>query len=221
MDESTQLLVKRFRIIFAKTEVMRFTGHLDLFRTWERTLRRADIPLAYSHGFNPRPKMTLASALPLGFTSECEIIDIWLKEEQDLQHITMEITRALPPGIRINEIIGIDEHAPKPQSLLESAIYHVTIPNNRRIDSRDLQKRIDQLLHSEEIIRIRKGKKYNLRKLIIDLKIASSEKMENPIINMHLYAREGATGRPDEVIDELGINPLDCFYHRQRLIFHT
>ena len=65
---------------------MRFTGHLDLHRAWERTFRRAGLPLAYSQGFNPHPRLNLASALPLGFTSEGEVIDVWL--EQDLADLS-------------------------------------------------------------------------------------------------------------------------------------
>ena len=59
----------RIRVTFAKTEPMRFTSHLDLFRAWERTFRRAGLPILFSQGYNPRPRMQLAAALPLGFTS--------------------------------------------------------------------------------------------------------------------------------------------------------
>ena len=65
----------RLRIVFAKTEAMRYTSHLDLHRTWERTIRRANLPLAYSQGYNPHPRINLASALPLGFTSDCEVVE--------------------------------------------------------------------------------------------------------------------------------------------------
>jgi radical SAM-linked protein len=70
----------RLRITFAKTEAMRFTGHLDLHRTWERCFRRARLPLAYTQGFNPHPRLNLAAALPLGFTSQGEMIDAWLEQ---------------------------------------------------------------------------------------------------------------------------------------------
>ena len=71
---------QRIRISFSKTEAMRFTGHLDLILTWERTFRRADLPLSYSEGFNPRPVINLAAPLPLGFISTAEIGDFWLSE---------------------------------------------------------------------------------------------------------------------------------------------
>ncbi|HLE27799.1 MAG TPA: TIGR03936 family radical SAM-associated protein, partial [Anaerolineales bacterium] len=75
--------MQRLRLTFAKTAAMKFSGHLDLHKTWERTLRRARLPLAYSQGFNPQPRLQLASALPLGFTSECEVLDAWMEAPQD------------------------------------------------------------------------------------------------------------------------------------------
>jgi hypothetical protein len=70
----------RIRLIFSKTGSLRYTGHLDLHTIWERTIRRAGLPLMYTQGFHPGPKIQLASALPLGFIGRCEIVDIWLDE---------------------------------------------------------------------------------------------------------------------------------------------
>ena len=75
--------VQRLRLEFAKTGPTRFIGHLDLAKALERSLNRAQIPLAYTQGYNPRPRMQLAAALPLGFTSECELADVWLLEAVD------------------------------------------------------------------------------------------------------------------------------------------
>ena len=94
----------RIRLIFSKLEPMRYTGHLDLFRTWERTIRRAGLPLAYSQGFNSRPRINLASALPLGFTSCGEVMDMWLEEDQSLDKIKAALEGALPPGLRFSKI---------------------------------------------------------------------------------------------------------------------
>ncbi|MFN2265763.1 MAG: TIGR03936 family radical SAM-associated protein, partial [Anaerolineales bacterium] len=69
-----QLTTMRIRVKFAKTEPMRFTSHLDLYRAWERLLRRADLSLVFSQGYNPRPKLQLAAPLALGITSQAEII---------------------------------------------------------------------------------------------------------------------------------------------------
>ncbi len=66
----------RVRVIFSKTGALRYIGHLDLNTIWERAARRAGLPLAYTQGFHPQPKMNFASALPLGFSSRCEVMDM-------------------------------------------------------------------------------------------------------------------------------------------------
>ena len=71
----------RLRIIFSKSGPLRYTGHLDLQTTWERTIRRAGLPLAYTHGFHPGPRIQIASALPLGFIGQAEIVDIWIQDK--------------------------------------------------------------------------------------------------------------------------------------------
>ena len=98
----------RYRSVFSKTKEMRFTGNLDLHRTIERLMRRANIPLAYSQGFNPRPKITLASALPLGYTSENEVMDFWLKEEFTTKKLVEMLREYSPPGIVFHSVDKIE-----------------------------------------------------------------------------------------------------------------
>ena len=78
----------RIRITFAKQGALRYTGHLDLHKLWERAARRAELPLAYSQGFHPQPKMNIAAALPLGFSSRCEVMDMRLEHEIPAGRIT-------------------------------------------------------------------------------------------------------------------------------------
>jgi radical SAM-linked protein len=79
--------VFRYRMEYAKTRALRFIGHLDMLRVWERTFRRARLPLAHTLGFHPHPRMNIGAALPLGFTSDCELIDFWLECELDSDQI--------------------------------------------------------------------------------------------------------------------------------------
>jgi radical SAM-linked protein len=75
----------RIRISFSKFGAMQYVGHLDLHKSWERTFRRSGLPLEYSQGFHPQPHLNLACALPVGFTSQCELLDAWLEQELPLQ----------------------------------------------------------------------------------------------------------------------------------------
>jgi len=204
----------RIRVNFAKTSAMRFTGHLDLFRTWERTIRRAGLPLAYSQGFNPHPKIALACALPLGFTSQAEVIDIWLEADGDLSAVQAALEKAAPPGIQIQSIEEVDARLPALQTVVDSAEYEITLLEAcPRLDER-----LATLLASETLPRQRRGKDYDLRPLIL-----SVERLENDPrsgfarMRAALAAREGATGRPEELLDALGIDPLAARVHRTKL----
>src|SRR5512136_2976263 len=115
----------RLRITFAKTEAMRYTGHLDLHRTWERTLRRAGLPLAYSQGFKPHPRIVLASALPLGCTSQCEVVDVWLEEQLPLEQINDTLKRAMPPGLQVLEVAEVDPALPALPTQLAASEFRI------------------------------------------------------------------------------------------------
>ncbi len=203
----------RLKITFAKTEAMRYTSHLDMQRTWERTLRRAQLPLAYSQGFNPHPKINLGAALPLGFTSQDEMIEVWLEEQVPLGEIESTLTPALPPGLQIRNIEETELRYPKLQTLIQSTKYSVLLSQ----PIPDLGDRIVDLLSQSNIIRQRRVKKkireYDLRPLILDLDYDGDDKL-----HMHLSALPGATGRPDEVLKALDIDPLTAHIHRLELL---
>lgn len=205
----------RFRMIFAKQEEMRYTGHLDLHRTWERTLRRAGVPLAYSQGFNPRPRINLGSALPLGFTSESEVMDIWLEKFISLDELAKSIRLAQPPGLRIQSIMQVDLRAPSLQTELRSAEYQVTLLDKIP----ELDTKLENLLRRTMIHRRRRGKEYDLRPLIEACERIREDENGHAQIFMRLAAREGATGRPEEVVAELGLSPELARVRRTKLIF--
>lgn len=205
----------RLRITFAKTDAMRFTGHLDLHQAWERVFRRAGLPIAYSHGFNPRPRIQLASALPLGFTSQAEILDVWLEAEMDAGEAERRLANALPPGLVVKEIEPVDLKDPALQTEVEAAQFTATflepIP--------DLDDRIEKLLAEESISRTRRNRDYDLRPLILRIEILPPDAEKHARITLLLRACEGATGRPEEVIEALGENVNCVRFERLCLIF--
>lgn len=207
----------RLRIKFSKTEEMRYTSHLDLFRTWERTLRRASLPLAYSQGFKPHPRINLASALPLGFTSNCEIADIWLEQEMPLGEIASAMDRAAPPGMRISEVHEIDERTPSLQSQLKASKYLITFLEPLP----QLDKRLEEILSKDSIPRERRQKTYDLRPLILDAEVIPAGDTGQQRLEVSLMAQEGATGRPEELILALGGEPEMARIQRTGLIFRS
>ena len=205
----------RVRITFAKTDLMHFTGHLDLHRAWERLIRRAGLPLAYSQGFSPHPRINLASALPLGFTSDCELVDIWLEQEIDSDEIRLALVQAAPPGIIILEVNRVDDRLPALQAVVEASEFSVTFLD----PADDLDARCQTILTAEKLPRLWRSKPYDLRPLILDLRLLPDDDQGHHRILVTLSAHEGATGRPEEVIAALGYSPESTRVHRERLIF--
>jgi radical SAM-linked protein len=205
----------RLRIYFDKTEAMRFTGQLDLHRTLERLFRRANLPLAYSHGFHPQPRINFASALPLGFTSQAEIVDIWLETSIPLADIETALKITLPPGIQIHQFEEIDSKAPTLQTQVVASEFTITV----LLPQKNLNERLSKILESSSLPRVRRGKAYDLRPLLYELSRLVDDDEGHPQLVIRLSSRPGATGRPEEVLDELGIPPESTRIHRTRIIF--
>ena len=209
----------RIQITFSKQGALRYTGHLDLHKLWERAARRAELPLAYSQGFHPQPKMNLASALPLGFSSRCEVLDMRLEHDVALDGLVERLNSTLPPGIQVLNVEQAEERAPALQTQVVSAEYEVRMIESgpstslRKGFGEDLQRRIESVMETRSIVRTRRGKEYDLRPLIEALDLGDDR------IVMRLAAREGATGRPEEVLDVLGIAFDETRIERTRLIF--
>ena len=211
----------RIRITFAKQGALRYTGQLDLHKLWERAARRAELPLAYSQGFHPQPKINIAAALPLGFSSRCEVMDMKLEREIPLEGLSEKLQGTLPTGIQVLNLETADERAPALQTQVVAAEYEVTLTES--IDRSELKRKVDSVLESESIIRERRGKKYDLRPLIEALTSSTLPMGDEQGVRviMRLAAREGATGRPEEVLDVLGIPFEETRIERTRLIFHS
>lgn len=205
----------RLRITFAKTEQMRYTGHLDLHRTWERTFRRAGLPLAYSQGFHPQPRINLAAALPLGFTSQCEMGDVWLEQPMPIEIVRLALDQAVPPGITILDMQEVSDKAPALQTLVEAAEFTITLMDQNPHLDQDIQ----ELLGEPSLPRERRGKQYDLRPLVEELQRIPDDQQQRPRLLVHLSSRPGATGRPEEVLLALGIDPASALIHRSRLVF--
>jgi radical SAM-linked protein len=203
------------RITFAKQGALRYTGHLDLHKILERSLRRAGLPLAYSQGFHPQPRLQLAAALPLGFASRAEVMDIWLNDE--VEDVVPSLQANVPPGLTVLQATPVDERAPSLQSQVVAAEYQVEITEAGY--AAGLDERVAAVMAAESLPRERRGKKYDLRPLIETLTLIAFPEGRGEKICMRLAAREGATGRPEEVLDVLGIPPEASRVERTALIF--
>lgn len=210
--------VQRLRLTFSKTGPTRFIGHLDLALTLERSLNRARMPVAYTQGFNKRPRMQMASALPLGYTSEAELADIWLMEVMEPEAAREQMMSRMAPGIAVHQVKEIDLQAPALQTITLASHYRATLLDP--IPADELQRRIDALLaaerHMRQRLRGKKKKPYDLRPLIYEMAL---DKPADGLVHivMKLALEPSKTGRPDEVLDSLGLDPLAARLHRTRI----
>ncbi len=210
-----QDLITRIRVQYTKGQALRFTGHLDLQRLWERLLRRSGLPVRYSQGYHPRARLNLASALPLGFISDSELLDFWMNEPRPLEEVQARLETSAPPGMTILTVEEVDLREDSLQSRMHASEYEVTFFDPQ--DLEELSEKVSIVLGQEKIIRTRRKKTYDLRPLIIKLETQLMENDE-PGLGMRLLAEPGATGRPDEVLDEMGFTNTQYLVHRTKII---
>ncbi len=208
---------QRLRLHFTRDATLKYIGHLDMARAWQRILRRAELPLAYSEGFNPQPKISFAAALPVGCTSAHEEMDIVLSSARAIDDVKAGLDRVLPPGITIVSIAEASLHAPALQTQLIASEFEITVEPADAIGM--LADRVREFLNATEVMRDRRGKTYNLRPLVHALEIEPPAADRAAKIRSRLQATPEGTGRPDELAAALGLDPAAVKIHRTKLIF--
>lgn len=220
MTDPNQPEKYRLRLVFAKKKDIKYISHLDLALAWERALRRAQIPLAYSQGFNPRPKMQFASGLPLGSTGRAEILDIVLTEALSPDEAQQRIAPKLPAGIGLQAVAEVPLKAPTLQHLLRQAEYRVTVETD--LPEGELAARIESLLAADTLLQTRRRKKqteeFDLRAWLHGLRLESVAGGD-AVLWLRVTAGQYGNLRPEEVLKALGL--ADCWaeIERTRLIF--
>ena len=212
---NTLLTQQRIRITFGKHDGLRFIGHLDLAKTWERVLRRASIPLEYTQGFNPRPRIQFAAALQVGVTSASEYLDAWLTARLDERFPDDWIDRlntVSPPGLRIYTIRDVPIKDPALPTQVSSSEFVITLRDDT-VSADDLRARAAALLAQPTIERETQNKKrYDLRPRILGLSVD----VDGDLIAL-VSSNENANARADELIDALGLSLDQVSIHRRHL----
>lgn len=224
-SENPQLApVQRLRITFTKQGATRYISHLDLARAVERALNRAGLPVAYTQGFNRRPRLSLAAALPLGYTSEAEVADVWLTDVVAPETFHERLAQCMPPGIGVRQVVKVPLASPSIQQQMMASIYEVSFLDP--VDEAILRSRVAEIMAADSLMRERvrakssKPQTIDLRPLIIGMEL-----VEDGSGSLHLKLRvvqtAAQTGRPDDVIAALGIDPLNTRVHRVALVFSS
>ncbi|MEL7625761.1 MAG: TIGR03936 family radical SAM-associated protein [Anaerolineaceae bacterium] len=203
----------RIRVRYSKTGNLRFIGHLDTQRIFERALRRSRLPLRYTQGFNKHIRLNLASALPLGFTSSAEMLDFWLDEPIDALEIREKLQNALPSEIRIIDLSQVENSLPSLQGSLLSSEYQIALPPD--ITKEEFKHKFEQILAQPEIPVTRRDKTIDYKPLILNYNFSG----QDSVIDLELSSTPGGNARPDDILQLLGIDPADCRIERIALHF--
>jgi len=207
------------RLKFSRGDEVKYIAHLSLMRLWERALRRAGIPLAYSEGFNPHPKLSLAAPLPIGVTSEAELMDIILKKPFSPYSLIRDTAKQLPPGIDMLEVQQIPLGMPSLQSQLRYAEYRVDVKASNSLE--EMQEAIVNLLRTESLpwqhMRDTGLRHYDLRALIEHLWVVGRYDSVFTL-GMRLRCGSQGSGRPEQVTQAIGLEDYPDSIHRTKLI---
>jgi len=224
--------MKKVLIKYTKLNRMKFLSHLELIRVVERALRRAEIPLKFSQGFNPHPKISFAAPLPVGVSSEGEYMHIELEREIDLDKFRKKINLLLPSGIKFILIKYVDEKADSLMSIVNYGSYAVKCPIKSKFNNVMICKAMENFLKKEEIPyekrsnKTKKVKIINIREMIKDLYLLDYDE-EEFYLKMVLATGSRGNLKPEVVIEklknfeDLDIDISKTRYHRIELFAKT
>lgn len=193
--------VQRLWLRYAKRSVARFASHRDFSRVFQRALRRAGVPMAYSSGFHPHPRISYAQAVPTGAASEAEYLEIALAEKVIPEKLIEALNDSLPRDFRVLQ--AVEAPGGKLQDKMAASIWMCKVPEET--DRRALQAAIAEFLERDEVLVTRKAKKgdrtFDTRQAALELQIFPSGMR---VLLKHVVPLV----RPDDIVRALiSINP--------------
>lgn len=237
---------QRLRVWFGKQGDMALVSHLDLMRLFDRVMRRASLPVAFTGGFHPNPRISLAAALALGATSSGEIVDFELTVPVEVDTFWEKLANELPTDIPIYHVAQLDLKASAATQLLEAAEYLITVAADGETTPAQWQNWIDTIkakdeLWYEQTTKSGKSQLINLRDRLFELELVETYKRiaESKCVMRYVgsYRQDGVLLRPEQIlsmleivaseIQSLGLGASDftefqlLHIHRNRLILRV
>jgi radical SAM-linked protein len=201
--------VQRLRLHYAKRGRLRFSSHRDFQRAFERALRRSAVPMAYSAGFSPHPKVSYAGAAPTGVASEAEYLEIGLAERCDPERLRAALDASLPPDLDVLEVVEVpppppNVKAPALADRLEASVWEVRLAG---VPTETAQAAVSAFLAADraEVSRMTKNglRTFDTRAAVVSLGVAPSlgAEGEAPCAIMQMVVRHVTPAvRPDDVL---------------------
>lgn len=219
----------KLRLKITKEHPIRFVSHLDFAGTLERVVRRAKLPVAYSEGFNPHMKISFASALAVGVTSEAEYLDVELTEQPDIAWLKSQLVPQLPVGIELKEAKYIAQPSKALMAVVNLATYEITVPLLAEANWDSVSKSLDAFTNELEVVYTKQTPK-GRREVDIKEYLAESvtikslqDNAQQAVISLAIKIMPNGSVKPVEVLQALAENfgmPVDkeaALIHRSGL----
>jgi radical SAM-linked protein len=195
-------VVQRLRLRYAKRGRLRFSSHRDFQRAFERALRRAGVPVAYSAGFTPHPRISYANAVPTGVASEAEYVELGLARSADPDEVRVALDRSLPPGLDVLEVVDAADLDGALADRLEASVYEVRLPGVTPERAADA---VAALLAAEvvEVERMTKNgvRRFDARVAVVAARVVACPDHADPCAILALVVRHTTPAvRPDDVL---------------------
>ncbi|NET02313.1 MAG: TIGR03960 family B12-binding radical SAM protein [Sphaerospermopsis sp. SIO1G1] len=226
--------VQRLRVWFGKQGDIALVSHLDLMRLFDRVVRRAGLPVAFSGGFHPHPRIAVASALSLGSTSSGEIVDFELTQPMNVEDFRRQLVSQLPSDLPIYQVEEINLKAPAANQAMEAAEYLLTISTPGEVATATWQAWIEEILARTEILvehTTKSGKQQiiNLRDRLFTIELLQTDMSLSETHTILRYQgscrHDGVILRPEQILSILEIVAGQEFHilhiHRNRLVLGT
>ena len=208
--------VQRLRVKFSRGEQVKYITHLDLMRLWERALLRAGIDLAYSEGFSPHARLSLAAPLAVGVTSSGELLDVFLNTRVTPFEFIRRVSEQLPEGIEVHEARDVGLRVPSLQSEVRWGEYEVELDPS--VETERARAAIERFLAADtlpwEHLREKETRRYDIRSLVQHLWL--EEDGPSLRLGMRLRLDSGGSGRPEQVVAAMEL-PEPLRIHRTKL----
>lgn len=196
------MTAQRIRVWFTKGERVQYISHLDVLRFWERAIRRAGLPLSYSQGFTPHPKLAFASPLPVGFTAEREVMDVTLDERVPVDEFRERLTVEATEDLSVVAVQEVALSAAPPQAAMLWADYRAVIPG---LTPGEADEAVGGFVLRESLPwreeRGERVREYDLRQATANLRWTALE--GGVEVRMRLRADQELTARPEAVISAI------------------
>jgi radical SAM-linked protein len=193
--------VQKLRIRYAKRGRLRFASHRDLARTLERALRRAQVPMAFSAGFSPHPKISYLGAAPTGSASEAEYLEIGLSVRRDPEAVRAALDAALPEEVAVLECVEAAEGTGSLADRIDTSVWRVELPG---VSLQELQRAVEGFL-AADVVTVAKRTKNGLRDIDAREAVTSASAAEGDgCAILHVVVRQLTPAvRPDDVLAAL------------------